>query len=701
MGVTERAPARSISGASPQCEVAPKSADHATGQTIARLKATTQRPTGSLGRSRQASLDVSCSIEQDWAVRIASLLSAARWLLAVAPLIGCSFDFDTSGLVFPCADDAACGDTLGASDTYTGGDATGAGPREPAPLDALGSTRGDDGARIRAGDAADHQPTSCESGRASCVPGNPGVIRLCDARGRERTVACPRGKRCEGGACVPPPCAEGASRCEPNDRIILLCDRGQWRPQACPPGTRCTGGQCTAARGCSPGTQWCEDASAMHCDDQGNVSGLDCAPATCSDGACTPLALDACAQRPKGSAVCAGADPGGIYACSGPNAATKVGECPAWASCAAGSCDVPVCTPGESMCAGAGAVVACAPDGTRWTLVEPCDDAEVCVDGACQPACSDTTGGQVGCAAGGLVACAGGAAAVTSCPGAGVCVAKLGGCVEHPLFFWSNHSGQSQVYVVDLADSSAPPVVVSAGDFAPRQRVAAGMFVAVGPGGGAWLLSAAATGPLALAGWPAGEATAVAWTAGQAPGADPTGMLLAGRWWAVWKAGAQAQGRLISRSLGSGPAVDVTPPEASEVRAVATSDAGGVFVVGRQGDAWAVWRRPTAPASAPWTAVWSLQEPATDVAVSSDERWLALAPADPEGDVVLVDLQAQAAHDAGLPGARDLAFDASGGMLYAATPGAQSDIVAVPVDGSAEPQTVLALPGAQRHPVPE
>ncbi|MEX1369218.1 MAG: hypothetical protein AB1Z98_39180 [Nannocystaceae bacterium] len=41
-----------------------------------------------------------------------------------------------------------------------------------------------------------------------------------------------------------------------------------------------------------------------------------------------------------------------------------------------------ICVPGERVC-GSGEVRLCADDGARWVL-EPCDEDEICLDGACQ-----------------------------------------------------------------------------------------------------------------------------------------------------------------------------------------------------------------------------------------------------------------------------------------------------------------------------
>ncbi len=100
--------------------------------------------------------------------------------------------------------------------------------------------------------------------------------------------------------------------------------------------------------------------------------------------------------EPEGEAICDQLGPDGCWEWSDPEPCPEGMRCArepdariddALGLCREIPCDDDACNPGDSRCAGPGAVNTCvAPDGIcpRWSLPEDCPDGTRCIDGECQ-----------------------------------------------------------------------------------------------------------------------------------------------------------------------------------------------------------------------------------------------------------------------------------------------------------------------------
>lgn len=276
-----------------------------------------------------------------------------------------------------------------------------------------------------------------------CTPNDVGCLDastayLCNPTGTVREpLACPEGRACLDGACVPQVCGPGTTLCD--GETVLVCNASGTELQtvacaldpACASselGCVCSEGECVE-RVCEPGSGQCVGSGVRRCSDDGLAqlpiedcagdeacySG-ECLPTTCTPGqtACgdsnTLLTCRAtggwretdcaasgtycddadgsagCATRvcEPGSAVCNGASTA-VVRCNSTGSATVTEPCSTSQYCTGGVCAPDVCTPDALSCVG-GNVQRCNALGSGFVLADDCTAAEECEAGVCVPA---------------------------------------------------------------------------------------------------------------------------------------------------------------------------------------------------------------------------------------------------------------------------------------------------------------------------
>lgn len=187
--------------------------------------------------------------------------------------------------------------------------------------------------------------SACSEGFAECVgtvarrcEGGAFVEQNCADDGACDGDAC----ACSDGFCVPSICTPGQRRCAPDGGEPEICDESgaAWvRDEACDEGEACVAGRCVVAE-CEPESRGCVGDTIVVCGPTGQWDEVqDCAvsDAWCDIGDEGPVC------RPR------------------------------------------VCTPGAARCVDEGRSETCNASGSAWSLDAPCDDGEVCLDGACVP----------------------------------------------------------------------------------------------------------------------------------------------------------------------------------------------------------------------------------------------------------------------------------------------------------------------------
>lgn len=221
---------------------------------------------------------------------------------------------------------------------------------------------------------------ACAAGETGCVPGQPGVRRVCSDRG-DGWVPTPcvlAGHVCQDGACKPGACVPGAVACDGLTRTVCS-DGGQHMVplENCGgKGQTCADGACVALQ-CQPGAPSCVGGKLGTCNANGTtLTAVGCADgATCEDGACVPAL---CAP---GTLWCEGSKQ---LLCVSGTQTQVLGDCASQGQvCVAGSCLTPLCTPDTLACAGA-QLQYCDPSGTNWQTAWWCaGPTPLCADGQC------------------------------------------------------------------------------------------------------------------------------------------------------------------------------------------------------------------------------------------------------------------------------------------------------------------------------
>ena len=250
----------------------------------------------------------------------------------------------------------------------------------------------------------------CVQGLSRCAEGG---VQICGAHDADAcadwgsTTPCAPGHSCSNGACsaeCTDECARGAARCSHNgvqtcgDYDLDPC--ADWStPTPCADGAVCSNGACAAecVDECVVGASHCAGNGLQRCgelDDDGCLEWGAVTPCpvdeTCSDGQCAAVCVDECDQ---GETRCGGS---GLERCGDFDADV----CFEWSAgvpcaddevCSDGACAAECadeCVLGDTRCDGAGGVQFCADFDSDpcsdWSVTSPCNNGEICVDGACQ-----------------------------------------------------------------------------------------------------------------------------------------------------------------------------------------------------------------------------------------------------------------------------------------------------------------------------